>query len=144
MSKSHSQVVISEEKRGRRAFPAIGFILIVAMGAIVWVVTPPLTEYLDRTLLTGYRIPRTDLPTVQIGIGLVLFFLLSTVVALVVSALAPKRAASVKETDLVKERDEMQRQRKAERIRQRKINREFREQRFGSADAKTNAKKRRR
>jgi hypothetical protein len=143
MSKGHSQVVVAEQKRGRRAFPAVGFILIVAMGVIVWVVTPPLTEYLDRTVLTSYRIPRSDLPTVQIGIGLVLFFLLSTIVALIVSALAPKPAASVKETDLVKERDEMQKKRKAERIRQRKINREFREQRFGSADSKTNTKKRR-
>lgn len=143
MSKGQSQVVVSEQKRGRRAFPAVGFILIVAMGVIVWVVTPPLTEYLDRTVLTNYRIPRSDLPTVQIGIGLVLFFLLSTIVALIVSALAPKPAASVKETDLVKERDEMQKKRKAERIRQRKINREFREQRFGSADSKTNTKKRR-
>lgn len=143
MSKGQSQVVVAEQKRGRRAFPAVGFILIVAMGVIVWVVTPPLTEYLDRTVLTGYEIPVNNRSTVQIGIGLVLFFLLSTIVALIVSALAPKPAASVKETDLVKERDEMQKKRKAERIRQRKINREFREQRFGSADAKTNTKKRR-
>jgi hypothetical protein len=144
MAKGHSQVVIAEEKRGRRAFPAVGFILIVAMGVIVFVVTPPLTEYLDRTVLSGYRIPRSDLPTVQLGVGLILFFLFSTVIALVVSALAPKRGTNVKETDLVKERDAMQKQRKAERMRQRKINREFREQRFGSADAKPDPKRRRR
>jgi hypothetical protein len=114
------------------------------MGVIVFVVTPPLTEYLDRTVLSGYRIPRSDLPTVQLGVGLILFFLFSTVIALVVSALAPKRGTNVKETDLVKERDAMQKQRKAERMRQRKINREFREQRFGSADAKPDPKRRRR
>lgn len=143
MAKGQSQVVVSQQKRGRRAFPAVGFILILAMGAIVWVVTPPLTEFLDRTLLTNYRIPRSDLPTVQIGIGLILFFLLSTLTALIVSALAPKRAVSVKETDLIKEREEMQRKRKAERLRQRQINRQFREQRSG-ADAKAGSKKRRR
>ncbi len=144
MSKGQTQVVIAEQKRGRRAFPAVGFILILAMGAITWVVTPPLTQFLDRTVLTGYRIPRSDLPTIQLAVGLILFFLLSTLTALIVSALAPKRAINVKETDLIKERDEMHRQRKAERVRQRKINREFREHRFGGADAKTSTKKRRR
>jgi hypothetical protein len=143
MAKGQSQVVVSQQKRGRRAFPAVGFILILAMGAIVWVVTPPLTEFLDRTVLTGYRIPRSNLPTVQIGVGLILFFLLSTLTALIVSALAPKRAVNVKETDLIKEREEMQRKRKAERMRQRQINRQFREQRSG-ASAKASPKKRRR
>ncbi|MDZ4764632.1 MAG: hypothetical protein SGI73_08770 [Chloroflexota bacterium] len=138
-----SQVRVAEKKRGRRAYAAVGFILIIAIAVIVFVVTPPLTAYLDTTFLRRYSIPRKDLPTVQLLVGLVLFFIGSTITALIVSLFAPKKMINVKETDLVKERDAMVKQRKADRVRQRKINRDFRDFREGKVDEKGKPKKRR-
>jgi hypothetical protein len=129
-----SQIKVVEQKRGRRAYAAVGFVLIVAIGVIVYLVSEPLARWADQTILRGYRIPRSDMPTVQLLIGLVLFFLLSSIVALIVAALAPKKALNVKETDLVKEREDMIKRRKSERIRQRQINRQFRDFKEGKVD----------
>jgi uncharacterized membrane protein YciS (DUF1049 family) len=131
-----SQVRVAERKRGRRAYAAVGFILIVAIAVIVVVVTPPLTTYLDQTFLRRYQIPRRDLPTVQLLVGLILFFIGATITALIVALFAPKKSINVKETDLVKEREQMVKQRKADRVRQRQINREFRDFREGKTDGK--------
>lgn len=131
-----SQVRIADRKRGRAAYAAVGFILIVAIGVVVFVVTPPLTQYLDQTVLRNYRIPRSELPTVQLLVGIILFFLLATVTALIVALLAPKKSINVKETDLIKEREEMLKARKADRVRQRAINRQYRDFREGKVDEK--------
>jgi predicted PurR-regulated permease PerM len=121
-----SQVRISEKKRGRGGWAAIGFILIIACGIIAAVITPSVVEFLDDQV-RGFRITGRDLQQTRLIVGFIVFLLLTSVAALIVAVFAPKRAINVKETDLIKEREMAQKARKSDRMRQRQINREYRD-----------------
>ncbi len=123
-----SQVRIAEKKRGRGLWAALGFILIAACAAISWVITPSVVDFLDAQV-RSLRIRGTLEAQAELIVGFIVFLVLTSIAALLVAIFAPKRAINVKETDLIKEREMAQKARKADKIRQRQINRDFREQR---------------
>jgi hypothetical protein len=123
-----SQVRIADKKRGRGLWAGIGFILIAACAVISWVITPSVVDFLDAQV-RSLRIRGTLEDQAELIVGIIVFLILTSIAALLVALFAPKRSINVKETDLIKERELAQKARKADKIRQRQINRDFREQR---------------
>jgi hypothetical protein len=123
-----SQVRVSEKKRGRGLWAALGFVLIAACAAISWAITPSVVDFLDAQV-RSLRIRGTLEDQAELIVGIIVFLILTSIAALLVSVFAPKRSINVKESDLIKERELAMQARKADKIRQRQINREFREQR---------------
>jgi membrane protein implicated in regulation of membrane protease activity len=113
-----------ENKKSMRAFwPLLGFILIVALGIIAYVLGEPIYN----ALAAGPNFPpaggtRTQWLWILRGIAFVSLGLLS---ALIVAAAMPRQKTQVKEKDLAKERVQLNRERKAKRELQRKINKQM-------------------
>lgn len=126
-----SQVRIADQKNNRRMWAVGGFVLVVALGAIAFALAPTLTVLIDNAI-PSLRIRGRLRDQAQLMVGLVFFFLMVTVSALIVTLLAPRKAINVKDSDLVKTRDDMIKYRKMERTRQRKINRAMRDHREGT------------
>ena len=119
-----SQVVVSEKRKRRGLWPVIGFILILALAAIAYLLAPAVID-LTKQLLPRFTTRGTNPETVRLMFALLIFLLLGAVVALTVALFAPKKAINVNENDLAKERKQMQEAKKMDRIRQRRITREM-------------------
>lgn len=120
-----TQVVQAEKKRKRSWWPLIGFLLIVSLLALSYALAPSVIAEIQRGL------PRLNMrsisPEVQrlIFTG-VIFGILLMIVGLIVALFAPRKRTLVKETDLIKEREQMLVQREKDRKRQRAVNLEVR------------------
>jgi hypothetical protein len=119
-----SQVKMAEKKQSRALWPLMGFILLIAYGAIAWVLAPivrdALPPALDRLL--------TRMPGQQgeIAVGLAIFLILVSVSALIVALFAPRRKLDVKTKDMLKERNQMVAEKAALERRQQRVARENR------------------
>ncbi len=125
-----SQVTIVHEKRSRKRWAAIGFLLIVSLLVISWFVAPSVILWL-KSVNREFRIAVSpkNLPAwqLQAAFTLIIFVVLGAVSALVVTVFAPKKSINVKEKDLVDARlDGVKYHQKAKK-RQRTLNREMRE-----------------
>jgi type VI protein secretion system component VasK len=121
-----SQVTIAKTHKGRRALPALGFLLVVALSLIAYVIAPDVIEWIKDTF------PRFDtrgiLPQhLRLIFTAIVFVLLLAVIGMVMALTAPKKAINVNEADLVKERKQAELEKRRMKRRQRKINREVRE-----------------
>src|SRR5271170_945462 len=100
-----SQVTILVEKRSRRRWAAIGFLLIVSLSVIAWFSAPSVITFMESTFKgLGPALKNISPLQQDIGFTLIIFVILSTVAALIVTLAAPKKAINVKESDLLKER----------------------------------------
>ena len=125
-----SQVKVVVYKRSRKRWAAYGFLLIVALLVISWFAAVPATD-LVKTLSHGQFRPGAPggltKQQVQVVMTLIIFVILGSVAALIVTVAAPKKVINVKDKDLVKERlDGVKYHRKAKK-RQRTLNREMRD-----------------
>ena len=123
-----SQVTIVTEKRSRRRWAAIGFILIVSLAVIAIGVADPIRLFAIshlKGLSTGLK--TVTLLQQDAIFALIVFAILGLVAALIVTLFAPKKMINVKETDLQKERLDNVKYHKMQKKRQRKLNREMRD-----------------
>src|SRR5450432_3852104 len=122
-----SQVKVVVYRRSRKRWAAYGFLLIVALLIISWFVATPAIS-LVKTLSHGQFRPGApgglNTAQVQVVFTLIIFFILGSVAALIVTVAAPKSAINVKEKDLVKERMDGVKYHKKAKKRQRQLNRE--------------------
>jgi hypothetical protein len=125
-----SQIVIVTEKRSRRRWAAIGFLLIVSLLVISWFVAPSVITWLrsiNREFRNGTSSKFIPYWQLQLAFTLVVFLILGSVSALIVTIFAPKKSINVKDKELETSRlDEVKYHRKAKK-RQRTLNREMRE-----------------
>ena len=111
----------------RRYWPVVGFFLIVALGAIAWIIAPSIIKAARGVFpnFTGRELPAFQM---QLGFAAFTFFIMVAIVAMVLAIFAPKRRIeSVKDADLVKDRNAMLKQREFEKRRQRRVNQQMRE-----------------
>src|SRR4051812_19058398 len=122
-----SQVTVVVHKRSRKRWAAYGFLLIVALLVIAWFLADPAVTLVKQLSHGAFR---PGAPgglsklQVQVAFTLIIFFILGSVAALIVTISAPKSAINVKEKDLIKERLDGVKYHKKAKKRQRTINRE--------------------
>jgi hypothetical protein len=123
-----SQVTIVSKKRSRAMWAALGFLLIVALLVISWILAPGVITLLKGSFRGFSTSVRTMPPLhLQIAFTLIVFVLLALISAIVVTIASPRRALDIKDKDLMKARADTMQYQKAARKRQRKLNREMRE-----------------
>jgi membrane protein implicated in regulation of membrane protease activity len=122
-----TQVKVVIEKKSRRRWAAYGFVLIVALMIISWFLSPSIIQMLRTN--SDFRAGMREMPDwqVQVAFTLVIFVILASLSALIVTIAAPKRALEIKDKDLIKEREEAIDYNRKARKRQRELNREMRE-----------------
>ncbi len=125
-----SQVTVVVHKRSRKRWAAYGFLLIVALLVIAWFLADPAVKTV-KTLSHGAFRPGAPggltVIQVQVVFTLIIFFILGSIAALIVTVAAPKSKINVKDKDLVKERLDGVKEHKKAKKRQRQLNREMRE-----------------
>ncbi|HYO87119.1 MAG TPA: hypothetical protein VER79_00645 [Candidatus Limnocylindrales bacterium] len=120
-----TQVVQYQKKRKRSWWPLIGFLLIVSLLAISYVIAPDVQREIQRALprLNTRSIAPDVLRWIFTG---VIFGILVLIAGLIVAMFAPRRRTLVKEADILKEREEMLVQRVRDKKHQRSVNLEIR------------------
>ncbi len=94
-----------KKKTKMQAFgPAIGLLLVAAVGILAWFLAPEIDKILIRTLPNFKEIPKQNLQIFTTVVMTVVFVLL---VSLIVAAAAPKRKSAVNEKEMVKDRLEL-------------------------------------
>jgi hypothetical protein len=116
-----SQVKLAENKRRRGLWPVMGLLLALALGAISYLIAPSVEDAI-KDLLPQFSTSGMPASQVRIVFTLLTFVVLISFAALFVALFMPKRPLQVRESDLKKERDQMIQAKKAEKVRQRKIN----------------------
>lgn len=120
-----SQVIIADKKKRTGLRSVVGLVLAIAVGIIAYVLAPSVLS-LIRDRYASFGRPYTD-QQVTIGIAVALFFIIITIFALIVAAATPKPKLDVKETDIMKEREQMKLMQVAEKKRQQRLNRQMRQ-----------------
>ena len=125
-----SQVTVVVHKRSRKRWAAYGFLLIVALMVIAWFLADPAITAVKSLSRGAFRPGAPGGLTkiqVQVAFTLIIFFIMGSIAALIVTIAAPKSKINVKEQDLVKERLDGVKYHKKAKKRQRQLNREMRE-----------------
>lgn len=121
-----SQVKIQEKKRGRRSWPVMGFLLIVAFTVIAYLIAPGVIDWL-RDNLRGFRTTGMNQTTLRWVFTAIIALILSLFAGMIIAVAAPKKPINVKMSDLAKERDQLVDAKAKRKKQQRRINREYRE-----------------
>jgi len=111
---------MKEEKRKRSAFmPVIGLVIAFIVGVIAWLIAPNVIEALAKALpnFKGNELP---LATTRPIFTLILVVLTVIIFGLVAALITPKDDQSASESKLEKEREDLRRRQKAERLQRRK------------------------
>ena len=109
----------------RRYWPVIGFIMIVMLGAIAYIVAPMLQEA-TRDLFPQFRTRGVNPGMVRLGFTVVIFVVLAMISAAIVAMMQPKSKLKINDKDLMKIRQGVLQQKEDEKKRMRKVNREMR------------------
>ncbi len=122
-----SQVKIAAQKKGQWLLPAVGFILIIALTAMAYVLAPSV-EGLIRDIIPQFRRSGISAQTFRwVLTGITAFILLSAAMVVVALGSRRKRPLDVSNQELIKEREQMIAERKKAKVRQRKMNQKMRE-----------------
>ncbi|MGQ9907449.1 MAG: hypothetical protein ACUVS2_01310 [Candidatus Flexifilum sp.] len=122
-----SQVKVAGRARRRWAWPVVGFILAVSLGVIAYMLAPTVIQLL-RTNLRGFDTSGMAPTTLRWIFTAILFVIFITLAGLIVAVAAPKPRDTVKYSDLVKEREAMQAERKRKKIQARRLAQQMREE----------------
>ena len=123
-----SQVTIITAKRSRKRWAVIGFVLIVSLLIISWFTAPFVIQMLKSSFRAFGPASRTIQPLqLQLAFTLVIFLVLGSVSALIVTIFAPNKAINVRSKDLLAEREDGVKYHRKAKKRQRTLNREMRE-----------------
>lgn len=114
-----SQVRMAHKKNRRALWPVMGLIMAVALGAIAWLGK----DFVMNLLPASVRSQLTRLPGIQgeVAVAVFMFVIMLGVVAVIVAIAAPKRRINVKEQDMLKEREQMVREKAARERRAKKM-----------------------
>ncbi|MCC6612537.1 MAG: hypothetical protein IT320_03605 [Anaerolineae bacterium] len=106
-----SQARIAQKRTRRALWPVMGLILAIALGAIAWLAKDPVMAALPANVRTQLG----RLPGVQgeVAVAAFLFLIMLGIVAIVVALAAPRKRINVKDQDMLKERDNMLRDKAA-------------------------------
>ena len=118
----------ADSKKGiRRFWPVFGFLMLIALAAIAYVLAPAAMDVTKRIIpqFRGTELPKIQMQWIFTG---VVFVVLGLIAAGIIALTAPRSKMQVKETDLMKEREAMLRERQMQKKRQQDINRKMRNQ----------------
>jgi hypothetical protein len=117
---------MQEKKRSRALFPVMGLLLAVALGAIAWFVTPAIMEW--QAIPANIRGLLRNLPGLQgeLAVAAALFVTMLAIVSIIVAIATPKKAINVKDTDILREREQMIRDRNYKQVQAQRIAQENR------------------
>ncbi len=122
-----SQVKIVGQKRATWMYPVVGFILIVAVTGIAWVAAPYVESFI-KDLFPNFRRAGMSAETFRWALtASVAGILLLVAMMLVAIGSRRRRPLDVRNSTLVKERDEMILDRKRTKRRQRQMNQKMRD-----------------
>jgi len=121
-----SQVRIAEKKSNRRFWPLMGFVLIVALTVIAYIVAPDVITWM-RSTFRQFRPEGMTSDQLRLVFTAIVFVVLALIAALIIAIAAPKKPINVDEGKLMKERSEMVKAKRAAKKRQRRVNRAYRE-----------------
>jgi hypothetical protein len=116
-----SQIKLADVKRKRGLWPFMGLLLAVALGILSYYLAPTVIQ-LTRQLLPQFSTRGIPGDQLRLIFTALTFVVLLLVTALLVALFMPKKTMLVKESDLKKEREQMVAYKKADKLRQRKIN----------------------
>lgn len=118
----------TDSKKGiRRYWPVFGFLMVIALGAIAYVLAPAAIDVTRKIIpqFRGSELPKLQMQWIFTG---VVFVILGLIAAAIVALTAPRSKMNVKESSLTKEREAMLRERQLQKKRQQDINRKMRNQ----------------
>lgn len=122
-----TQVRQAERKIKRSWWPLIGFLLIASLAIIAYAAAPSVIDFtksaLPRLSLRGIA-PETQ----RLIFAAITFLILVLIAGLVVAVFAPRKRTLIKETDVMKLREEMLKQREKDKKKQREVNLEIRKE----------------
>ncbi len=122
-----SQVKQADKKRKNKAFwPLIGFMLALSAGVLAWFLKDPVYSWLARSpVIPGFPPAGIDPAQMRLLVAAALFTIMLGFAGLVIALAAPKSAQRVKETDLIKERKMVMKEKELKKARQRELNRQM-------------------
>ncbi|MCS7070317.1 MAG: hypothetical protein NZM00_02355 [Anaerolinea sp.] len=123
----NSQVKVAVRSRRRWAWPVVGFILAVSLGVIAYMLAPAAIQFV-RSTLRGFDTSGMAPTTLRWIFTAILFVIFITLAGLIVAVAAPKPRDTVKYSDLVKEREAMQAERKRKKLQARRLAQQMREE----------------
>ena len=120
-----TQIRMQEKKVKRSWWPLIGFLLVVSIAIISYAAAP---SVMDATQQARPRLNLRGLApeTQRLGFAAITTLIRVVFAGLVVALFAPRRQTLVKETDIIKSREVMLRERERDKKKQRAINLEIR------------------
>jgi uncharacterized membrane protein len=118
---------IKDYKKSRGLWPVYGLVLAIALGAISYVLGPSLYDFV-LTRSPDFNTGTYTREQVELFFAGIIFFVLLTIVALLVAVFVPRSKTTVKDAELVKERNDMEKARRARKKRQLKMDRQAREE----------------
>jgi hypothetical protein len=116
---------VEDRSGARRYWPIIGFVLIVVLGVIAYVLAPSVYEA-TKDLFPAFRTPGIKRQTILIGYTIVIFLVLTVVAGGVVALAQPKPKIKITDKELMKLRQETLDRKEEDKKRMRKVNREMR------------------
>ncbi len=126
MGSRSTQVRMAEKKGPQWAFGVVGFLLVVSLTVIAYVSAPAVISWL-KSNANGFTTVGLPDSQVQLMFTGIVFLVLLAVVGVIVFAFAPKQTNTSSMDRMVKEREEMLREKRASKKRQRTVNRTMRE-----------------
>ncbi len=117
-----SQVKIAEKRTRRALWPVAGFFFLIVLLVISYLVAPFVID-LVRRVAPRFSIAGTDQETVRVLFAVLIFLVTGAVSALIVALSAPRNRVQdmVKDAEMVRERQRIIEQKKADRQRQREL-----------------------
>jgi hypothetical protein len=100
--------------------PAIGLLLAIAVGILAWFLAPEVDKILIRSLPNFREIAPN---TLRIFTTVVMFIVFVLLVSLIVAAAVPKKKSAINEKGLIKEREDMIKEKKMTKLRRQHMNR---------------------
>ncbi len=97
--------------------PVLGFVLALCFGAIAWVSSQPAVDWVDNNV-RGFNAAEFDPVVLQVGFGLLIFFVLAAVGGVIAAIAMPRKKSTVREKDLMKERQAVLKEKRQRKKRQ--------------------------
>lgn len=142
-----------KKKSSAKWLPALGFLLIVALGVVSFVLGEPVQKALYSSLFEANELSRGIGPgspdsfmqePMKYGVAVVIFVVLVLFMSMLYTIFAPKNRYKVHETGLKKEREENEAQRRKNKLRKQKINKQMAAERQRLMEEDEQAKKNKR
>jgi hypothetical protein len=116
----------AEKKARRGLWPLYGLLMAIALGVIAYILAPMLLQFV-RSRSANFSIGNLTTQQVELLFAGIIFFVLLGIGTLILGLTVPKKKSEVLDAKLVKERKQMEVERRAKKKRQMEIARKLRE-----------------